>query len=138
LSANEPRKALPRVAHLHRNGRRDHCTKIHDYGFSRAVVLGISTGALITGVLAFFVRRNWYRRLTDADQREVRKNMRMVRVLVPLTVGIGAMISVAFRAVGGDARTYVLSSLSALFVGSAILCIPILFRKDIWETERGP
>jgi len=67
-------------------------TKIHDYGFSRAVVLGISTGALITGVLAFFVRRNWYRRLTDADQREVRKNMRMVRVLVPLTVGIGAMI----------------------------------------------
>ena len=113
-------------------------TKIHDYGLSRAVVLGISSGALVTAVLAFFVWRNWNSRLTETDQRKVRKSMRLLSVLVLLTAGIGAAISVVLRAVGGDVQTYALSFLSALMIGGGILCIPIvLARKDILETE-GP
>jgi hypothetical protein len=109
--------------------------EIRDHGFSRAVVLGITAGALIDAMLAIVIWRNWNRRLTKAERREMTHVRRATGSFAPLAAGIGTVITVAFGAGSGSANVFFYSALYALLSLGALLAVPIaLARKDLIET----
>jgi len=109
-------------------------SEIRDHGFSRAVILGITAGVLIDAMLAFAIWRNWNRRLTKAEQREMTNSWRKVGSFVPFAAGIGALITLTLGAGSGNLNVFIYSAGFALLFPGALLAVPIaLARKDLFE-----
>ena len=110
--------------------------EIRDHGFSRAVILGITAGLLIDAMLAFGIWRNWNRRATKAEQREIANSWRRVGSFVPLAAGIGALITLTLGAGSGNLNVFIYSAVFALLFPGALLAVPIAFaRKDLFAAS---